>query len=525
MDDRDLLRRYVRDRDDAAFTQLVQAHLNFVYAAALRQVGGDIHLAEDVTQEVFVDFARKAPTLVSHPVLKGWLFTSARFAAGKAVRRERLRTARERKAEAMSDNEESSRWNEIRPMLDAALADLKPADRDAVLLRFFENRGYADIAARLQIGDDAARMRVDRALERMRIRLARHGIASTAGALGTVLTMQAAVVAPSTMATSIARAALAHAATTPAVGVLQALMGTKTTLGAVAILGVAGLITIPTIGVAIYEVHVARDVDAKLAAARQAHAAQLRQLQQFEEVAAGNAAPAAATRPGTPATPALAASSPPPPAAASGPAGNPVRGDGAAFLTAYPQIRSLLLPSGKLRTDPKLLAILAHAGMTPEQIDAFNTRVWTERIESLKATPDLGLGWTVSGLPPPEELRPLIGDAGIAAVTEWTKMAQVNTAAAAVAADVGLNAAPLTSVQVDQLTQAMYTMKPSAGLAPGSSDWNAAFGNLQAQLTPEQWQAVENGVARVGFPVLLNFLERQPAKPAATETRPTTPAP
>ncbi|HVU33525.1 MAG TPA: sigma-70 family RNA polymerase sigma factor [Opitutaceae bacterium] len=527
MDDRDLLSRYARDRDESAFTELVQTHLNFVYAAALRQVGGDAHLAEDVVQEVFADLARKAATLEDHPVLKGWLFTSARFAAAKTVRRERLRTARERSADVMQDKEDAIRWDEIRPALDEVLAGLKPAERDAVLLRFFEGKGYAEIGERLRIGEDAARMRVDRALDRMRDRLARRGIASTAAALGTVLTLQAAVVAPAGMGGSVARAALVHAGGMPAAGVLQAFMGTKTTLGAVALLGVAGLISIPTVGVAIHETRAARQARAEILGARVAQRAQVEELQQLKQEAGRDAARVAeiqallsqaqATKPG---------------AAASGAGGSAAsyastsgRGDGAAFLAAYPQIRPLLLESGKLRTDPKLLAILAKAGMSAEQIDALNTRMWSERIDSLKATPDLGLGWTVSGLPSPDELRPIIGDAGIKAITEWTKMAQVNDAAEVVAAQVGLAGQPLTAAQVEELTHAMYTVKPSAALAPGSPDWNAAFGKLQSQLTPEQWQSVENGVAQVGFPRLLNFLEQQAAKsgPVATDQKGATP--
>jgi RNA polymerase sigma factor (sigma-70 family) len=510
MDDRDLLSRFVRDRDDSAFTQLVQTHVDFVYAAALRQVGGDAHLAQDVTQEVFADLARKAATLVNHPVLKGWLFTSARFAAAKAVRREQLRRNRERSADAMADSNESINWDEIRPVLDELLAALKPTERDAVLLRYFEDKGYAEIGARLRIGEDAARMRVDRALERMRVRLAQRGIASTGSALGAVLATQAAVAAPSGLGAVVAQSALAHTAAPPAAGLLQAFMGTKTALGAIACLSLAGLVSIPSIGVAIHEIHAARDAEARVGAARRAEQDRIAQLQELKQQAGHDTAQlaeiqnlidhAAANAP--------AVAQPPPTRAA--PTASPDRGDGAAFLAAYPQIRPLLVESGKLRTDPKLLAILAKAGMSAEQIDAFNTRLWSERIDSLKATPNLGLGWTASGLPSPDELRPVIGDAGIAAITDWTKMAQVNTAGAAVAAEVALTSSALSPAQVDELTHAMYTVKPSAALAPGSPDWNAAFGSLQAQLTPEQWQAVEKGVAQVGFPVLLDFLQRQP---------------
>jgi len=60
MDDDALLCRYAQEGDEDAFTELVRRHLNFVYAAALRQVGGDAQFAQDVTQIVFTDLARKA---------------------------------------------------------------------------------------------------------------------------------------------------------------------------------------------------------------------------------------------------------------------------------------------------------------------------------------------------------------------------------------------------------------------------------------------------------------------------------
>src|SRR6266511_3993857 len=60
MNDFELLRCYAEDRSEAAFAELVKRYIDFVYSAAFRQVGGDAHLADDVTQSVFVDLARKA---------------------------------------------------------------------------------------------------------------------------------------------------------------------------------------------------------------------------------------------------------------------------------------------------------------------------------------------------------------------------------------------------------------------------------------------------------------------------------
>src|SRR5579871_3098726 len=79
--DSELLRRYADERSEVAFAELVRRHLDLVYSVALRQVAGDVHLAEDVAQQVFAALARKAGTLVGRPALSGWLYRSAHFTA------------------------------------------------------------------------------------------------------------------------------------------------------------------------------------------------------------------------------------------------------------------------------------------------------------------------------------------------------------------------------------------------------------------------------------------------------------
>ena len=102
-EDTHLLGRYLEDRSEEAFTELVNRHVNMVYFAALRRVGGDRHLADDVTQRVFADLARKAPSLKTRAVLAGWLYTSTRFAAAQAVRTERRRRIYEQEVHAMNE--------------------------------------------------------------------------------------------------------------------------------------------------------------------------------------------------------------------------------------------------------------------------------------------------------------------------------------------------------------------------------------------------------------------------------------
>ena len=182
-EDSELLRRYAMEEDEEAFGELVQRHVGLVYSAALRQVR-DAHLAEDITQTVFLKLARKAKALPEGVVLAGWLHSDTRFTSLEVLRKERRRAARE--AIPMEANDENN-WNELQPVIDEALAGLDTTERDAVLLRFFGDRSFAEIGAALRLAPDAARMRMNRALDKLREALEKQGIKTTAAALSAAL--------------------------------------------------------------------------------------------------------------------------------------------------------------------------------------------------------------------------------------------------------------------------------------------------------------------------------------------------
>src|SRR6266700_3517947 len=102
INDAELLRRYAEEKSEPAFTELVQRHVNFVYACALRRVGNP-QLAEDVTQQVFVAAAHRSASLMKREVLGGWLYTTARNVAVQIVRREERRKTRETEAQIMNE--------------------------------------------------------------------------------------------------------------------------------------------------------------------------------------------------------------------------------------------------------------------------------------------------------------------------------------------------------------------------------------------------------------------------------------
>ena len=200
-----LLRRFAKDNSQEAFAALSARYLNLVYAVCLREVH-DPELAQDVTQAMFLLLARTAPSFRSKTALPGWLFRTARFASQNARTREQRRrkykekAAMERHPQARTDEAE---WSEIEPVLNKALAALKAADRDSILLRFFQDMSFAEVGASLGVSEDAAQKRVARALEKLRHFFGKEEVNLPSAALAGLLTAHAAQTAPAACQTAI----------------------------------------------------------------------------------------------------------------------------------------------------------------------------------------------------------------------------------------------------------------------------------------------------------------------------------
>jgi RNA polymerase sigma factor (sigma-70 family) len=241
-DDATLLRRFSAERSEPAFAELVRRYLDLVYAAALRQVNGDSGLAADICQSIFIDLARKAGSLRPGFALAAWLHRATRLAALAALRSENRRAVREQEAATMREldrTEPSIDWDALRPVIDDALDDLNDQDREAVLLRYFRQQSFREVAAALSLSENAARMRVDRALEKLRGVLSRRGLTSTTSALSVALAGQSLISAPGGLAATLTTTAVSVAAISTTSTLLPLMASLKVKLGLAAVVAAA----------------------------------------------------------------------------------------------------------------------------------------------------------------------------------------------------------------------------------------------------------------------------------------------
>ena len=195
-----LLKQYVCTGSEPAFRELVDRYVGLVYSSAVRLLGSESHLADDVTQRVFIQLVRKASELPESVSLGGWLHRSTCHIAATTLRSELRRHARERQAMELHalTNQPDQALAAIAPMLDDAIESLDAEDRAAILLRFFEKHSYRAVGQALQVTEDAARMRVNRALAKLHALLKTRGTAISVTALGAALTAGNLTAAPRT---------------------------------------------------------------------------------------------------------------------------------------------------------------------------------------------------------------------------------------------------------------------------------------------------------------------------------------
>jgi RNA polymerase sigma factor (sigma-70 family) len=212
-DDADLLAAYVSQRSEAAFAELVERHLPLVYSSALRQVHNP-HLAEEISQAVFIILARKADQLKKETVLAGWLCRTAHFSALNALKAEQRRQYHETEAhmETLTSESEPDVWPQIAPLLDAALARLDNTDRNAIVLRFYQQKSLAEVGQSLGVNPDAAQKRVTRAVDKLRQYLVKRGVMLTSTVIASAVAANSVQAAPAGLAVTVTAAAAKGAA-------------------------------------------------------------------------------------------------------------------------------------------------------------------------------------------------------------------------------------------------------------------------------------------------------------------------
>lgn len=233
LDDHELLAEFARGESEAAFATLAARHLPLVHSAALRFCGNPDH-AQEIAQAVFIVLARKARGISRQVILSGWLYQTTRLTAANFMKRESRRQQREQEAYMQSTMNEADPgvWHQIAPLLDDAMGDLGEADRNAVVLRFFENKSAAEVAAALRITEAAAHKRLHRVLEKLRKIFGRRGVTLSATLIAGAVSAHSvqAQAMPIGLASTIAATATAAPGTVISASLTSLVKGTMKTM-------------------------------------------------------------------------------------------------------------------------------------------------------------------------------------------------------------------------------------------------------------------------------------------------------
>jgi RNA polymerase sigma factor (sigma-70 family) len=206
--DRELLERFAVRGDEMAFAAVVRRHGPMVWGVCLRQLA-DLSDAEDAFQATFLVLARKAHALGRRELLGNWLYGVALRTARKAKCLRARRRAHERQVEAMPQMHTPGpkTWSDLSLLLDAELARLADKYRKPILLCYFEGMSRTEAAAALGWPAGTVAGRLARALDLLRDRLARRGLAVTASVLAAALAEQATASVPPELVSAIVKAA------------------------------------------------------------------------------------------------------------------------------------------------------------------------------------------------------------------------------------------------------------------------------------------------------------------------------
>jgi RNA polymerase sigma factor (sigma-70 family) len=497
LSDNELIRRFAAERSEAAFAELVGRHIDFVYRTAVRQLGADKHLAEDVAQAVFNALAARADRLGSHVVLAGWLYNTTHYTVANVRRAEQRRRLREQELHRMQedvDNPAEISWERLRPVLDAAMVSLREPDREVLLLRFFGDVSYREMGAALRLSEDAVRMRVERALARLRDVLARHGIVSTTTALAIALETQPMYAAASSLAGAIAKSAAASAvrgAGSATISLLSTMSSSK-----LAIAG-AGLAAAIAIGTAIHErreLDALRRETATVTQTLQQTETRLREdrhrVESLERLAITETHPGKAAQPENAMTTTAARH-----AHAPVSSGTRTRAQkaGDAFLQRHPEVRATLAANRNASTRCRYLQLYTELNLSAERIAQFESILQRGPVFGRQ----LAFG-TISlelapALDPAEERAQLIavlGDPGFERYRQYRRDMAALDVASNLASLSCSTPAPLGPQQAKDVASIVAAAQKQSG-GSISCDWDAVISRASAVLSPPQMEQLQ----------------------------------
>ena len=478
-EDAELLSRYAAEQSEAAFAELTRRHVDLVHSAALRLMSGDLHAAQDVTQQVFTEVARQAKRLARHPALVGWLYTTTRLMALRMNRTEQRRQAREQEANMMNqllhDDTPPVDWNRLRPVIEDAMHELDDRDRHAVLLRYFQNKTLNEVGAALNLTENAARMRVDRALDKLRGKLARHGITTTATALSAVVAANAVQAVPAGFAATISAAAVAGSAVQTSTLIVATKAIVMTTLQKTIVAAALAA----AVGTGIYAVHQGAQLRGQIRSLQEQQApmtAQIQQLQRERDAATKRAAAL---------TEELASAKKNPAEVLK------LRGEVGALrqekaiadsksainkITANPETRKALRDQQKIGMSALYADLAKNLSLTPDQKGQLNDLLADHVMDSIdlitQALHDKDTRGQIDQLFSAQDsalqnqLQALIGADGLAQYQDYTKNLVSTVTAAQFAASLAGDPATVADKK-SQLTQAMQQATQSALAAAG----------------------------------------------------------
>ncbi len=278
--DQQLLREYIGSHSESAFTELVQRHIDVVYSVALRMVRNK-HLAEDVTQAVFMALAQNSRQLANRPVFSAWLHRTTMNIAAQTVRTDVRRRVREHKAAALNpllSTDSDVLWELVVPQLDNAIGELNDSDREVVLLRYFERKSAREMGNILGISDEAAQKRVNRAVDRLREALAKRGVAIGTTGLTLAISANAVQAAPVGLACTISFTAFASSSISGSASIALAKSIAMTTIQKSFTVAAA----IVLVGATIYEASQISQLRGQVQALQQKQLPMANQMQQLQ---------------------------------------------------------------------------------------------------------------------------------------------------------------------------------------------------------------------------------------------------